>query len=221
MHEGHRDRVRNRFLNEGLDNFDNHQVLELLLFYAIPQKDTNQLAHELIDRYGSLSAVFEADPRELQKLKGVGKNTAVLLSMIPQLCRRYLNDRWGTRPQLSSTRLAGEYVVTLFSGRLSEVFYAICLDSQNKVTYPALVHEGTIDTAPVYPREIVQAALRHHATGIILAHNHPGGSLNPSSADIEATKKIISACDTINVKVMDHIIVAGEKYFSFADNGLI
>ncbi|HPT78184.1 MAG TPA: DNA repair protein RadC [Candidatus Atribacteria bacterium] len=221
MHEGHRDRVKNRFLNEGLDNFDNHQVLELLLFYAIPQKDTNPLAHELIDRYGSLSGVLEADPRELQKLKGVGKNTAVLLSMIPQLCRRYLNDRWGSRPQLSSTRLAGEYVVPLFSGRLSEVFYAICLDSQNRVTYPALVHEGTIDTAPVYPREIVQAALRHQATGIILAHNHPGGSLNPSSADIEATKRIISACDTINVRVMDHIIVAGEKYFSFADNGLI
>ncbi|HOB20553.1 MAG TPA: DNA repair protein RadC, partial [Candidatus Atribacteria bacterium] len=193
MHEGHRDRVKNRFLNEGLDNFDNHQVLELLLFYAIPQKDTNPLAHELIDRYGSLSGVLEADPRELQKLKGVGKNTAVLLSMIPQLCRRYLNDRWGSRPQLSSTRLAGEYVVPLFSGRLSEVFYAICLDSQNRVTYPALVHEGTIDTAPVYPREIVQAALRHQATGIILAHNHPGGSLNPSSADIEATKRIISA----------------------------
>ena len=221
MHEGHRDRVKNRFLNEGLDYFDQHQVLELLLFYAIPYKDTNSLAHDLIDKFGSLSAVLEADISELRKVKGVGKNTAVMLSMMPQLCRRYLNDKWGNRPQLASTRKAGEYIVTLFSGRLTEVFYAICLDAQNQVTHPALVHEGTIDTAPVYPREIVQAALRHQATGLILAHNHPGGSLNPSGADIDATRKIIEACDTVSIRVIDHIIVAGEKYYSFADNGLI
>lgn len=221
MHTGHRDRVKNRFLNEGLDSFDQHQVLELLLFYSIPYKDTNELAHELINRYGSLAAILEADPFELQKVKGVGKNTAVLLSLLPQLCRRYLKDKWGDRPQLSSTRKAGEYAISLFSGRLNEVFYAICLDAQNRVTYPALVHEGTIDTAPIYPREIVQAALRHQATGLILAHNHPGGSLNPSGADIDATRRIIEACDTVSIRVVDHIIVAGQHYYSFADNGLL
>ncbi|HZK34980.1 MAG TPA: DNA repair protein RadC [Bacillota bacterium] len=221
MHTGHRDRLKDRFLKEGLDCFDQHQVLELLLFYAIPYKDTNPLAHELIDKYGSLSAVLEADPKELQTVKGVGKNTAVILSLMPQLCRRYLNDKWGDRPRLSSTRKAGEYTTTLFSGRLTEVFYVICLDAQNRVTHSALVHEGTIDTAPVYPREIVQTALRHQATGLILAHNHPGGSLNPSGADIDATRKIIEACDTVSIRVVDHIIVAGGKHYSFADNGLI
>jgi len=221
MHEGHRERLKDRFLSEGIDSFNQHQVLEMLLFFTIPRKDTNPLAHELMERYGSLSGVLEADPSDLAKVPGIGRNTAMLLSFIPSLCRRYMNDKWRDKPQLSSSAKAGAYAESLFHGRQYEAFYVICLDAQNRVNYAALVHEGTIDSAAVYPRLIVETALRHQASSIILAHNHPGGSLQPSAADLDATKKIISACDAISIRVMDHIIVAGANHFSFADRGLI
>lgn len=219
MHEGHRNRLKMRVLKEGLDSFESHQVLELLLFYSIPRKDTNELAHELLNKYGSLSGVFDADPKELSNTPGVGESTAFLLSLIPQLARRYSNDKWGDKPEISSSTKAGQYAVTLFSGRIYEAFYIICLDAQNRVNYSELVHEGTINEAPVYPRLLVQAALRHKANSVILAHNHPGGSLNPSRADIEATNTIRTALEAISIKVIDHIIVCGEKYYSFAENG--
>lgn len=221
MHEGHRERMKARFLQEGLDGFNQIQILEMLLFFTIPRKDTNPIAHALLEKYGSLSAVLEADPSDLARQDGVTKNTAVMLSMIPSLASRYLNDKWGQKPQLNSSARAGEYAKTLFSGKIYEAFYAICLDSQNRVNFAAKVHEGTIDSAAVYPRLIVEAALRHQASGIILAHNHPGGSLQPSAADIDATRKIVAACEAISVHVVDHIIVAGLNYFSFADKGLL
>lgn len=221
MHEGHRERVRNRFLNEGLDSFEPHQILELLLFYSIPRKDTNELAHALLKRYGSLSAVFEADPADLMSVPGIGKNSAVLLTLIPSLARIYFKDKWGKKPRLNNTAKAGEYLVALFSGRQYEAFYVVCLDAQNRVNHPCMVHEGTIDQAPVYPRLIVEAALRHQAHSVILAHNHPGGSLEPSQADLNVTRKIVTALEAISIRVLDHIIVADGKYFSFADHGLI
>jgi len=221
MHEGHRSRLKNRFLEDGLDGFQDHQILELLLFYAIPRKDTNELAHSLINQYGSLSGVLEADPKDLAKTAGLGGNSAILLALIPSLARLYLKDRWGTRPNIDSTARAGEYVLTLCSGRTYEVFYVICLDAQHKVIYPALVHEGTIDQAPVYPRIIVETALRHKAHSVILAHNHPGGSPTPSPQDIEVTKRIQIALEPISISVLDHIIAAGEAYVSCAEKGLL
>jgi len=221
VHEGHRERVKNRFLKEGLDGFEDHQILELLLFFSIPRKDTNELAHTLIKKYGSLSAVFEADPADLMSTPGIGRNSAILLNLIPSLARIYFKDKWGHKPKLNSTTKAGEYLVSLFSGRLYEVFYVICLDAQNRVNHACLVHQGTIDQAPVYPRVIVEAVLRHQAHSVILAHNHPGGTLEPSQADINVTRKIAAALETISVRVLDHIIVADGRYFSFADHGLI
>jgi len=221
MHEGHRNRLKKRFLEEGLDGFEDHQILELLLFYAIPRRDTNETAHFLINKYGSLSGVLEADPKDLAKTPGLGENSTLLLSLIPSLARIYLKDRWGTRPTLNSTTKAGEYVLNLYAGRTYEVFYIICLDAQHKVIYPALVHEGTIDQAPVYPRNIVETALRHKAHSVILAHNHPGGSPAPSPQDIEVTKKIRTALESISITVLDHIIAAGELYVSCMEKGLI
>lgn len=221
LHDGHRCRVKNRFLTEGLDNFKDYQALELLLFYAIPMRDTNELAHKLIKEFGSLHGLLEADPRDICARCGVSENTAVLLTMIPQLSRKYLSEKWGEKPVINSSVKAGEYAVSLFVGRTYEVFYVLCLDSQNKINYSALVHEGTINEAPVYPRLIVETALRHQANSVILAHNHPGGSLKPSSADLDVTRKISDALGAISIKVIDHIIVAGDKYFSLAEKGLI
>jgi len=221
LHEEHRKRVRARYLKEGLDGFEDHQVLELLLFYSIPRRDTNELAHRMIEKFGNLPTLFEADPADIQKRCGVSEKTAILISLIPSLARRYFKEKWGEKPVITSSFKAGNYAITLFTGRTYEVFYVLCLDSQNRVNYAALVHEGTINEAPVYPRLIVETALRHQANSVILAHNHPGGSLQPSKADIDVTKKIIAALEPISIKVMDHIIVAGDKYFSFAEKGLL
>ncbi len=221
IHEGHRSRLRKRFIEEGLDNFQDHEIIEMLLSYAIPRKDTNPIAHELIKKYGSLSGLLEADQKELAKNKGVGEYSATLLTLIPSLARRYLNDKWGEKPVLKSTELAGEYLKNLFAGRTYEVFYVICLDAQNRVIYPALVHEGTINKAPVYSRIVVETAIRHKAHSIILSHNHPGGSLHPSKADVEVTKKISLALNAIDIPVLDHLIIASDQYISLSSLGLL
>lgn len=221
IHEGHRSRVKARYLKEGMDSFEDHQVLEMLLFYAIPLKDTNELAHGMIKEFGSLAGLFEADPKDICNRSGVSENIAILITLIPSLSRRYLKGKWGEKPVLNSSSKAGDYAASLFTGRTYEAFYVICLDSQNRVNFADMVHEGTINEAPVYPRLIVETALRHQANSVILAHNHPGGSLQPSAADTEVTKRITTALDAISIKVVDHIIVAGDKYTSFAEKGLI
>jgi DNA repair protein RadC len=221
LHEGHRQRVKTRYLTEGLDAFEDHQVLEMLLFFCIPMKDTNELAHKMIAEFGSLAALFEADPKDICKRSGVSDNTAILISLIPSLSRRYFKGKWGDKPVLNSSAKAGEYAVALFAGRTYETFFVICLDLRNRVNYAALVHEGTLNEVAVYPRLIIEMVLRHQANSVILAHNHPGGSLNPSDDDIELTKKIKAALEPISVKVVDHIIAAGDTYMSFKERGLL
>ena len=221
LHEGHRQRVKTRYLSEGLDAFADHQILEMLLFYSIPMKDTNELAHKMISEFGSLAILFEADPQDIKKRCGVSESTAILISLIPSLTRRYLKSKWGEKPVLSSSAKAGEYVISLFAGRIYEAFYLICLDSQHRVNSAALVHEGTINEAPVYPRLIVETALRHQANSVVLAHNHPGGTFQASEADIEVTKRIVTALASISIHVNDHIIVCGDRYFSFAENSML
>ena len=221
IHRGHRQRVKKRVLKEGIDSFEDHQILELLLFYCIPMKDTNELAHQLIHDFGSLSGVFDASPSNLSDKTGLTEHAALFLSLIPSLARRYQHGKFKKKQILSSTSTAGNYVVSLFTGRLYEVFYLICLDAQNKVNHATLLHEGTIDEAPVYPRLIVETALRHQAASVILAHNHPGGRLEPSQADINVTEKIKTALEAISIAVVDHIIVAEEAYFSFAENRIL
>ncbi|MGI6085338.1 MAG: RadC family protein [Acetivibrionales bacterium] len=221
VHAGHRSRIRERYMEEGLDNFSDHEVIELLLFYSIPQRDTNALAHRMVKEFGTLPDLLEADPRDIARRCKVSLNTAILISLAAPLSRRYLKQKWGNRPVVNSSSVAGNYAISLFAGRVYECFFIICLDSQNHVNHAALVHEGTINEAPVYPRIIVETALRHKANSIILAHNHPGGSLKPSNADIDVTSKICQAMKAISVNVVDHIIVAGNRYFSFAEQGLL
>lgn len=221
LHEGHRKRIKARYLVEGLDAFADHQVLELLLFYCIPMKDTNELAHKMLQEFGSLAGLMEANPKEICKRCSVSENIAILVSMIPSLARRYFKDKWGDKPVLTSSANAGEYAKSLFVGRTYEAFYLICLDAQNRVNYAALVHEGTINEAPVYPRLIVETALRHQANSVILAHNHPGGTMGPSGADVEVTKRVAAALEGMSIRVSDHIIVAGDQYFSFVENNLL
>ncbi len=220
-HGGHRQRLKNRYLAEGLDSFEDHQLLELLLFYAIPYRDTNNLAYDLLKEFGSVAAVLEAEPHQLMKVKGIGNNAASLLSLMPQVCRRYQRDKWGKKPLLDTTSALGEFAVTLFIGHTNEVFYLICLDAQNRLNHAALTQMGTINEVAVYPRSVVETALRHKAKSVVLAHNHPGGSLRPTTADMDLTWCLTDAMKHINIPVIDHIIVAGGRYISFVEKGLL
>jgi DNA repair protein RadC len=173
-------------------------------------------------RFGSLSAVLEADQKDLASVEGVGAGAAAFLSMIPQVTRCYFLDRIKhTRKPLNNSEAAAEYLVPLMAGRSEEVFYVICLDSQLRVLYPALISEGTVKDAIVHPRHVVEAAVRHKAASVILSHNHPAGSVKPSSHDIKLTRSLVQAVGGINVQVVDHIIVAGEMIYSFSREGTL
>ena len=214
IHAGHRARIRERFRQEGLTGFSEHEVLELLLTYAIPQRDVNPLAHELINRFGSLAGVLEADEQELLRVSGVGANAASILTLIPPLLAYYQMNALGARPVIQNLAEARAYCHALFMGAHRERVYMLCMDQVGHVLHPALLHEGTLDEVKLYPREIVQTALRYNAYGVILTHNHPGGIAVPSHADYVTTKSIVVALATVQVRVVDHIIVAGASSFS-------
>jgi DNA repair protein RadC len=222
LHNGHRERLRKRFQEEGLDSFEDHQVLELLLFHVIQRGDTNPVAHRLIKRFGSLSAVLEADPKDVSMVEGIGERAAAFLAMIPQVTRRYFHDRvLRDRPKLNSSDAVAEYLIPLMAGRPEEVFYVLCLDTQCRVVYPALISEGTVKEAVVYPRHVVEVALRHRAASVILAHNHPAGTTRPSQQDHQLTRLLVQALGPLDIKVLDHIIIAGNQAFSFAVEGIM
>ena len=221
MHDGHRKRLRERYLSEGLDNFQPHEALELLLFYAIPRRNTNDIAHSLLRRFGTLSNVLDTDAMDLSKVDGIGENAATLLSLIPSIARKYQRDKWGIKPVLSSAEKVGRYAVDMLSGRLYEVFCVICLDAGKKVLHSGIIYEGTINEAPFYPRTIVEVILRHNAESVVFAHNHPGGTRQPSVEDIEATRILKNLLEPMGISVIDHIIVADDKYVSMKELGKI
>lgn len=215
VHDKHRERVRERYLTEGIDSFQPHQVLELILFYVIPRKDTNELAHELLNKFGSLSNIFEAPPKELMKVEGIGKSAAIFLNMFSQVRRVYDIDKLNQKVYINSNKDAGEFCKNLFFGRIYESFFIISLNSQNKIIHTEKLCEGTLDEAVVYPRNIAKIALQNNAVKIILAHNHPGGHIEPSLEDISLTTKIKNALELVDIKLEDHIIVADGNYYSF------
>lgn len=220
-HEGHRTRMKQRYINDGLDSFEPHQILEMLLFFTIPLKDTNEIAHELIKTFGSLSHVFDADIKDLQKVSGIGEHSSLLLSMIPQLSRAYLKDISGERPILDSSEAAGKYISSFFMGRIYEAFYLFCLDNSCKVIHEEKIVEGTLDETPCYPRLVLETAFRHNAQKVIFAHNHPSDILKPSLNDIESTRKLVNIFESVDIEVSDHIIVGRSDYISMAELGCL
>lgn len=214
IHAGHRGRIRERFAEQGIDAFADHEVLELLLTYAIPRRDVNPIAHALIDTFGSISNVMEADSSELMRVEGVGEQAALLLRMMPPLLRRYEKSALGERPLLDTYGRAKAYCRTLFCGMREEHIYLLCLDAGGRLVHPVLLRKGTFDEVSIYPREVLEAVIRHKASNVILAHNHPGGNREPSAADYRATEMISLALSVIAVKVIDHLVCAGEDVFS-------
>ncbi|MCL2223902.1 MAG: DNA repair protein RadC [Defluviitaleaceae bacterium] len=215
-HKGHRERMRNRYRSEGLDGFADHEVLELLLFYCYPQCNTNTHAHRMLKEFGSLHNLFETDVETLMSTLKCTENIAVLLNFIPALANRYGKSKWAKKTLIENETIAGEYALNLFLGEIDEKFYVLCLGKQYQLINTVLISEGTVDEAAVYLREIMSAALKNNATAVILTHNHPGGTAKPSNPDISATRQIIDSLASVNIDVLDHIIAAGDTYYSFA-----
>lgn len=221
VHSGHRERMKELFLKTGLDSFSPHAVLELLLYYAIPQKDTNPIAHELIRRFGSISGVFDAPLEELLKVQGIGMSAAVFLKMIPQLCRVYEEDLDCGKKTICDYDEAGRLFVKKFIGRQNEVVMLMLLDSRERILYCDSVNEGSATAANIYIKTVVRLAVRYNAVYAILAHNHPSGECLPSKQDLDTTRWVFDALQTVEVRLIDHIIVGGNNYISIANSKIL
>ena len=219
LHAGHRERLKNRYLKEGLDNFDEINVLELLLFYCIPKQDTNPIAHALLERFGTLGQVLEAPVSELEKVKGVGHNAAVLLSLAPQLGRRYQVSKMMNTSILTSVEACGRYLIPHFFGRRNETVFILCLDAKCKVLGCVEVGEGSVNSAGVPIRRIVETALAYSATTVVLAHNHPSGLALPSGEDVQTTHRVAAALNAVEISLADHIVVADDDFVSIVQSG--
>lgn len=219
IHKGHRERLKERFLEEGLDNFTDIQALELLLFYGIPQKDTNPIAHALLEHFGSLSRVLEAPVEELKKVPGISSHSAVLLTLITALGRYYQVDCAQRTECLTTLEACGTYLVPYFFGRCRETVFLLCLDAKCKVLCCKEVGEGSVNSASISVRKIVETALNASATTVVLAHNHPSGVALPSAEDIQTTKRVAAALRAVEVHLADHIVVAEGDYVSLVQSG--
>lgn len=220
-HEGHRSRMKRRFLRHGLSSFDDHNILELLLFYAQPRKDTNPIAHRLMETFGSLEAVFEAPPEALMRVEGVGESAAVLIHLVPEAARRYRIAKETPGTILTSSREAGQYLIPRFLNAREESVYLLCLDPKNRVLDCRRLCDGSPTAVLLSVRQIVEAALAQNAASVILAHNHPNGLAIPSQEDIAATRRVRDALELMNITLLDHIIVAGEDFVSMSDSRLV
>lgn len=218
LHNGHRARLKKQVALSGIDNWPEHQVLEYLLFFGIPQKDTNELAHKLINKFGSLVDVFEASADALKKVKGLGDNVASLITFIPWLFRYVENMKINTKETFfnSSVQVA-KYMIPKFYNVTRELLYILTLDNKQKLISADIVLEGVINRVNVDYRRIVDILVLNNASNVVLCHNHPSGFAIPSHDDVIATRKIVEFLDKINVAVIDHIIIADREYCSMAE----
>lgn len=221
-HVGHRERLRQRFLAEDIHSFQPHEVLELILFYAIPRRDTNELAHALIQRFGSLSGVFEAQPADLVQVPGIGEQTAVLLALFGSTMSYSRRERFGDKPALTTRALSGQFCASLFANNLPiEHLYVVSLDSRYRVRRATCVQKGSLHELPVYKREIVAEVIRAGAAKVILAHNHPSGTLMPSGEDLAVTLELHKLFGDMQIALLDHVIVADGSYVSMDEMDLL
>lgn len=219
VHDGHRSRMRERFLSEGLDSFTDIQVLEMLLFYCIPRKDTNPIAHSLLDHFGSLSQVLDATVEDLSKVEGMSQNSAAFLQLVTQVGRYYMTDRVSNVKILPSLESCAEYLRPFFFGRRVEMVYLLCLDAKCKVLCCRKIAEGNVNSTGISVRKTVENALSANASTVVLAHNHPGGLAIPSAEDVQTTLTVASALQAVEVKLADHVIFADDDYVSLVQSG--
>ena len=219
IHDGHRQRLKERFLSQGLDGFTDFQVLELLLFYAIPRRDTNPIAHELLKKFGSVRQVLEAPVQRLTEVEYITENAAILLKLAPAMLRYYQVDKVREEMPLVTIQACGDYLKHFFLGRKNETVFLLCLDAKCKVLACREVGEGSVNSANVPIRRVVEIALAEGASTVVLAHNHPSGIAIPSGEDIATTRRLYAALSTVDVILADHIVVADDDYVSMVQSG--
>jgi DNA repair protein RadC len=219
--KGHRQRLRKKFLKNGLDGFLDYEIIELLLTLGTPRTDCKQPAKDTLKKFGSLKAVLEAEPAELKEIKGIGDNNVFGLKIAQSVSRRYLADRIIDKDFIRSADEVIDYLKHNLRDKSREVFLAIYLNGRNQILKMEELFQGTLTTSAVYPREVVKRALVNDAAALVFVHNHPSGNPNPSQDDLTITKKLKEAAQAIDVSVHDHLIIAGNDVYSFADHGLI
>lgn len=218
VHGGHRQRLKDRFLEEGMDGFTDIQALELLLFYSVPRQDTNPIAHRLLEHFGSLSQVLDAPVEELMCVSGIKEHSAVLLHLINEMGRRYLTDRAQQEKVLPSIESCARYSQPLFYGRTIEMVFLLCLDAKCKVISCKKIGEGNVNSTSISVRKVVETALREGASAVVLGHNHPSGIAVPSPEDIETTLRVAEGLNSVDIRLADHIVVADDDYVSMVQS---
>lgn len=218
--EGHRQRLRDRFLDRGLDGFRDDEVLELLLTFGTPRSDCKEAARLALAEFGSFAAVFESSIPALQVIPGIGPKNSFAIHFVQAVARRYLKERLQGKRYLHSSAEVREYLLHSMRSLKKEVFTVIYLDSSHAIIDSEIIAEGTINVNTVYPRELISRALEQNAAALIVAHNHPSGSLDPSPQDRHLTRTLCLLCSLMQIQLLDHLII-GEGSFSFADQGLM
>jgi len=220
-YKGHRDRLRGRFLDNGPDALQDYELLELVLFLAIPQKDVKPLAKDLIKRFGGIPEVMSAPIEELTKIDGIKEKTALALKSITALSHRAAKNELMSKPILNSWTRLMDYCMSTMAHETKEHFRILFLNKKNEMIADEIQGSGTVDHTPAYPREIMKRSLELGATALILMHNHPSGDPKPSEADVDMTRQIMRAAEPFNITIHDHIIISKNGYSSFKNLGLI
>ena len=220
--EGHRERLLNRYMREGIENFAPHEVLELLLHFAIQRKDTKAIAKELLGEYDSMKELFNAEIEDIvsKKVPNVTRRTAALIKLVSDI-QRYISAEVSEKQYIKDERSAGEYALSLLKNLTKERFYIVNMDNRRRIICTELISEGTAASVKPEIRKVIESVLRHNATHVMFMHNHPSGVENPSKNDVELTRDMRRLLYEIDVKLFDHIIVAGDKYISLKGRGLI
>lgn len=221
IHQGHRKRLREKFLKSGLAGFHDYEIVELLLSLGTPRKDCKLQAKEAIKRFKSLRGVLEAPHEELQKIGGIGPHSVFGIKLMQEVAREFLKEKIIDKSVYKSSQEIFEYLYHSMRDLRKEVFKAIYLNSQNQIIDTADLFKGTVNSSAISPREVMESAIKLNAVSLIFAHNHPSGNPEPSQNDKILTRDLVYAGCTMQVKILDHIIIGENKYFSFASEGII
>ena len=219
--QGHRKRLREKFLKGGLAGFHDYEIIELLLTLGSPRKDCKPQAKEAVRKFKTLRGVLEASLEELQEIEGIGPHNAFGIKLVQEVARRFLKEKIMDKPVYTSSQEIFDYLYHSMRDLKKEVFKVIYLNSQNQIIDTADLFEGTVNTSVIHPREVMEGAIKRNAVSLIFAHNHPSGNPKPSQNDKEVTRDLVYAASIMQIKVLDHIIIGNNTYFSFAGEGLI
>jgi len=218
---GHRRRLKQKFMNSGIETLHEYEALELLLTYVIRRQDVKQRAKELLEKFDSVKGILDAEIDDLKKIEGIGDRSAIFFKLVKETTSLYLKQKAKEKKQVTCTTELLDFCRTVMGGKKDEEFCVIYLDVQNQIIEFETVQKGIVNQAVVYPRQVLESALKKKASAIILAHNHPSGHVRPSDADIRLTKTIQETAKMLDILVHDHIIIGENRFFSFREEGLM